>query len=63
MATDHMRFPRSRDEIREQVIADLPMYGLTDPQVMTTSELEAIVDYHVERDQNDDLSHRSTNHP
>lgn len=55
MATDHMRFPRSRNEVREQVIADLPLYGFSDTQVMTTSELEAIVDYHVEREQNADL--------
>lgn len=51
MATDHMRYPRNRQEIREEVIGNLMPYI----EFMTMSEVEAIVDYHVEREQNADL--------
>lgn len=49
MATDHMRFPRSRQEVREQVLEDLG----ADKDFITTSEIEALVDYHQEREQNE----------
>lgn len=49
MASDHMRFPRSRQEVREQVLEDLG----ADKDFITTSELEAIVDYRQEWEQNE----------
>lgn len=49
MATDHMRFPRTRAEVREEVIKNLS----EDHDFMTSSEVDAIVDYHIEREQNE----------
>lgn len=49
MASDHLRFPRSWKEIREEVIDFLAK----DDEFVTTSEVEAIVDSIYEREQNE----------
>ena len=49
MASDHMRFPRSREEVRESVLENLG----EDREFMTCSEVDAIISYHQELEQSE----------